>query len=55
MKEPVLIYDKVKAVMAVKGKKSRFPGQLFKHDFKESPRMFGLPNGDILITSRKKV
>lgn len=48
-----LIYEKITRVEGTKGKESQFAGQRFFHNFKKPyPRMFGLPNGDLLITSR---
>jgi hypothetical protein len=49
-----LIYEKITRVEGTKGKASHFSGQRFFHNFKKPyPKMFGLPNGDLLITSRK--
>jgi hypothetical protein len=47
----VLIYDKVLKIFARKGR-GPHKGQRFVHRFSSSPRMLGLPNGDLLITGR---
>jgi hypothetical protein len=47
----VLIYDRVLKVFAQKGR-GPHRGQRFVHHFRSSPRMLGLPNGDLLITGR---
>lgn len=51
---PTLIYEKITRIEGTKGKASNFAGQRFYHNFKKPyPRMFGLSNGDLLITSRR--
>jgi hypothetical protein len=50
----VLIYEKITRVEGTKGKNSRYPGERFFHNFKKPyPKMFGLPDGSLLITSKK--
>lgn len=52
----VEIYDKVIAIQAQKSKKSLWPKERFEHSFqkdKTSASIYGLPNGDLLIHSKK--
>jgi len=49
---PVVIYEGVESVVARKGAESQYPGELFEHVFDSKPSLVGLPNGDLLITSR---
>jgi hypothetical protein len=50
----VLIYEKITRVEGTKGKNSKYPGERFFHNFKKPyPKMFGLPDGSLLITSKK--
>lgn len=49
-----LIYDEVLSIEALKGEDSLFPNQHFRHDFDSHPKMFGLPDGSILITHDDK-
>lgn len=53
-KDLVLIYDKVERIYATKGKNSNYPNMKFVHIFKTKPKLYGLPNGDLLITHGKK-
>lgn len=49
----VEIYGGVVAIMARKGKGSKYPGKLFEHRFASRPKMYGLPDGSLLITHRR--
>lgn len=44
-----LIYDRITAIEAIKGKGSLWPDEPFRHDFKKGGKIFGLPNGDLLV------
>lgn len=57
VKKTVEIYACLKYIVAWKGKKSNFPGQLFRHKFSRhtKARVLGLPNGDLLITGKKNL
>lgn len=48
-KKPVLIYDKVEFIGATKGRSSHFAGKKFIHKFKKNAKMFGMPDGSIVI------
>ena len=49
------IYGKILAIEAQKGDKSTFPGERFRHNFKPGSKIFGLPDGSILIKGKKKL
>jgi hypothetical protein len=51
-RRPVLIYDKVLAVVAQKGRRSRYPGEQFVHQFTSAPRVYGMPDGTLAIVPR---
>lgn len=48
----VELYNRVLEIRAEKGNTGRYPRKRFFHRFKHRARMFGLPNGDLLITGR---
>ena len=48
-----VIYDRITAIEATKGKKSLWPEEDFRHDFKDGGQVVGLPNGDLLIKKTK--
>lgn len=52
---PVIVYDKILAIEAQKGKDSNFPGEHFRHDFKRdtAAQVIGLEDGSLLIKSTK--
>lgn len=43
------IYGRIKAIEAVKGNSSNYAGELFRHDFTKPARIYGMPDGSILI------
>lgn len=48
----VEIYENILAIEAEKGKKSRFPEEQFRHDFKGAKaKILGLPDGSLKIVS----
>lgn len=49
---PVEIYRNVVAVVAQKGS-GRNAGKVFEHRYTSKPRMYGLPDGSVLITHRR--
>ena len=57
-KKGVLIYGQVNRIIATKVQKHicdlecKRHGHRYYHDFSSRPKMYGLPNGDILISSR---
>jgi hypothetical protein len=51
LKGAVEIYAKILSIKAQKGKNSLWPGELFEHRFTSQAKIYGLPNGDILIKS----
>lgn len=52
-KGAVEIYDRIFSIEAKKSKKSGFPKENFRHDFQSGSAIYGLPNGDLLIKSKK--
>ncbi len=48
----VEIYDKILSIEAQKGKRSLWPNEFFKHDFRGKAKIVGLPNGDLLVKSK---
>ena len=53
-KGAVKIYEQIEEIKAIKGDDSLWPKEKFKHKFskKSKAEIWGLPNGDILITSK---
>ena len=49
---PVEVYRRVLRIEAVKGR-GRYSGQRFYHPFKVPARVYGLSNGDLLVTTRR--
>jgi len=49
------IYGKIIAIEAQKGPNSTFPKENFRHEFKPGSKIFGLPDGSILIKGKKKL
>jgi len=49
------IYGKILAIEAQKGPNSTFPKENFRHEFKPGSKIFGLPDGSILIKGKKKL
>ncbi len=49
----VEIYSNIQSIDAVKGHNSLWPREQFRHKFKPGAKIYGLPNGDILIHSTK--
>lgn len=48
---PIEIYGDILAIEAIKGNKSLWPNEKFRHDFKSGSKIYGLPDGSILIKS----
>lgn len=48
-----VIYDRITAIEATKGKNSLWPKEDFRHDFKVGGKILGLPNGDLLVKKGK--
>lgn len=49
---PVEIYENILAIEARKGKKSKFPKENFRHDFKGAKaKILGMPDGSLKIVS----
>jgi len=49
------IYGKIIAIEAQKGPNSTFPKENFRHEFKPGSKIFGLPDGSVLIKGNKKL
>lgn len=52
---PKEIYGRILAIEARKGPQSNYPNENFRHDFKPGAKIFGLPDGSILIKGKKKL
>lgn len=52
---PVVIYDQILAIEAIKGGDSLFPLQVFRHDFDSPAKVIGLPDGSLRICGRKRL
>jgi len=50
-KGAVEIYDRILEIRAQKGPQSLWAGELFKHPFTSKAKVYGLPDGSILIKS----
>lgn len=49
------IYSNIMAIEAKKGSHSNYPNEHFRHDFKPGSKIYGLPDGSILIKGKKKL
>lgn len=49
------IYGRIMAIEAQKGARSNYPNEYFRHDFKKGSKIYGLPDGSILIKGKKKL
>ncbi len=49
------IYGRIMAIEAQKGPGSNYPNEYFRHDFKRGSKIYGLPDGSILIKGKKKL
>ncbi len=47
------LYDRVLELRGQKGRNGRYPNQRFVHRFSSRARAVGLPNGDVLLTTRR--
>lgn len=47
------IYDNILAIEAIKGKRSLWPNEKFRHDFKQGGKIIGLSDGSLLIKPKK--
>jgi hypothetical protein len=50
--QPVELYDRLLEIRAVKGDKSLWPKERFKHEFSKGARVLGNPDGSLTIKSK---
>lgn len=48
--KPEVIYDRVEFIGATKGRRSAYPGQKFRHDFKPGAKDIALPDRTLVVT-----
>ncbi len=51
----VKVYDRVLAIEAKKGRRSLWPNELFRHDFKAPAAIYGMPDGSLMIRGQKNL
>ena len=53
-KGAVEIYDRILAIEAVKGNKGEFPKEHFRHDFTGHAKIYGKPDGSLVVTPKNR-